>query len=62
MKAIIGRLENRQRRQATAVHLRLARTREEVEVALRLRFEVLNLELQEGLRNLFHWNWTRTPK
>ena len=62
MKAIIGRLEIVRVVRLRQYTLRLARTREEVEVALRLRFEVLNLELQEGLRNLFHWNWTRTPK
>jgi putative hemolysin len=62
MKAIIGRVENCQIVRLRQYTLRLARTREKVEVALRLRFEVLNLEVQEGLRNLFHWNWTRTPK
>lgn len=33
--------------------VRLARTREEVEAALRLRFEVFNLELNEGLGESF---------
>jgi putative hemolysin len=33
--------------------LRLARTRDEVEAALRLRFEVFNLELHEGLAESF---------
>jgi hypothetical protein len=33
--------------------VRLARTREDVEAALRLRFEVFNLELHEGLTESF---------
>ncbi len=33
--------------------VRLARTREELETALRLRFEVFNLELHEGLAESF---------
>jgi putative hemolysin len=54
MKAIVGRVENCQGRQATPRYtLRLARTREEVEAALRLRFEVFNLELQEGFAESF---------
>ena len=54
MKATIGRVENCQDHQATPRYtLRLARTREEVEADLRLRFEVFNLELQEGFAESF---------
>jgi putative hemolysin len=34
--------------------VRFARTREEIDAALRLRFEVFNLELGEGLASSFH--------
>ena len=58
MKATIGRVEKCQGRQATPRYtLRLARTREEVEADLRLRFEAFNLELREGFAGIFfHWH------
>jgi hypothetical protein len=60
MKAIIGRVENCQDRQATPGYtLRLATTREEVEAAF-LRFEVFNLELQDGFAEFFYLPSTRT--
>ena len=39
--------------------LRFAGTREEVEAALRLRFEVFNLELHRGSRNPFSPAWAK---